>query len=274
MSAAFGPVFAAWILCGSQPTSAFPVLRLQRASTRLGVSSTSPSSQNADFSEEPVRVFGANFDRDLAGSNAVHMPELLADEVVDIASDDGVATLYFAEGVGAMKKGSYDAAVALFRRATAYAGGSRTRRGGQMQLWLCQALYASGEVAEAAALARKLSKEGSGNIKKAAKSLYLIFEAPPIKGVGNKVNFPPNMGMSETLRNSLNIEKVEKNNKVQYRTIARSWKKTEKGEEGPKAPVALSAVQAAMKERDETLAILMPALLLGAALFVYGHLVL
>mmetsp|Transcript_27732 Transcript_27732/g.88022 ORF Transcript_27732/g.88022 Transcript_27732/m.88022 type:complete len:284 (-) Transcript_27732:988-1839(-) len=251
--------------------------RPRLAATRLAVTPAHPvdddGAQNPVAKpigpEDTVRFFGANLDADLAGPAAAHMPEVIAAAAagdIDLTSDDGVATVYFAEGVGAMKKGQYDSAVALFRRATEFAGGHRTRRGGQMQLWLAQALHAARLTEDAHASLRTLEREGHASVRRAAKSLLLVLHAPTLKGVGERTNFPRARleDLPNPLQQALKVEKVVKaTGRTTYRPAARNWKPE------PRPPRPPRRLEGALSEREETLAVVMPAIFFCSMSLLY-----
>jgi len=148
---------------------------------------------------ETVRVFGGELDASFAGAKAISRAKILqvlseeeGKEAEELASQSERAEIFYAEAVDTMNRGKYDAAVTLLNRACYYSGPS-TRRGGQMQLWLAQALYAAktgDNRAKAIQLLEILEKHPSYDVRTVAKELKFILNAPELKlDSSNFVNF-------------------------------------------------------------------------------------
>jgi len=145
----------------------------------------------------PPCRFGAKLDATLAGSRAVSRSEILAaleeleqagrgtpstsdDEARCRARATRAAELLYAEGVEAMNRGQYNRSVALLNNATALAGAA-TRQGGQMQLWLGQALFAARQRPKAFRVLAALEKHPDGDVRRVASELKFIYDAPALK---------------------------------------------------------------------------------------------
>ena len=88
-----------------------------------------------------------------------------------------------------MNRGRYDEATKLLNRGCYFAGVG-TRRGGQMQLWLGQALSAAGRRGEALKLMDALKAHPDRDVRKVAKELLFIMKAPPLQlGEESRVSF-------------------------------------------------------------------------------------
>ena len=140
-----------------------------------------------------VKMFGAWLDSGLAGVKASDRKRIVAaleqsreggpDSEVAGLSDDAKGELFYAEAVERMNKGDYVTSVAMLNRAVQYAG-KPTRRGGQMQLWLAQALHASGREGErqkAYELLRALKTHPDRDVRRVAPEILYIYQAPKLK---------------------------------------------------------------------------------------------
>lgn len=221
--------------------------------------STSEGSAGADGAGasggETVRAYGASLDADLAGEGAARLPEMI--DELDATNDDGVSTIYFAEGVGAMRKGNYDAAVALFRRAVDFAGGIESSRGAQMQLWLAQAMHAAGMEEQAKESLAEVGKRGTGEARKAARGLLTILTAPQLKSDPAAVRFE----VQELDFPAPPRRKGRKKWRSKDFDMIPRWKAPAEDRFYRRRPET--------DERAETLAIVMPTLLFAAASAVY-----
>jgi tetratricopeptide (TPR) repeat protein len=135
----------------------------------------------ANRREGKTQVYGAWLDDDVVGE--------LGETVRDPLS----------YGVAAMRRGSYSAAVTAFEEAVAQAGGETSSKGGQTCVWLAQALYAQGDVKVAVAMLDRLqSGHPFSNVRKAAKEIKYILEAPQLKlDESNFVKMPDSSSLVE-----------------------------------------------------------------------------
>ena len=136
-----------------------------------------------------VRMFGAKLDAGFAGTRASNPKVIRAvlkayDEKKDTegsyASNDEQAEIFYASAVEKMNKGFYDDAVKRLNRASYFAGVA-SRRGGQMQLWLGQALYAAGRRGDALKLLLALKAHPDRDVAKVSKELVFILKAPELQ---------------------------------------------------------------------------------------------
>ena len=79
-----------------------------------------------------------------------------------------------------MNRGRYDDSVRLLNRACYFAGVA-SRRGGQMQLWLAQALYAANRRGECLKLLQALKAHPDSDVRTVGKELLYILKAPQLK---------------------------------------------------------------------------------------------
>ncbi|KAJ8599770.1 hypothetical protein CTAYLR_003421 [Chrysophaeum taylorii] len=133
------------------------------------------------FDEGKVRMFGAKLDASMAGRRAVSRAEILAvladeDEGRNVSIADR-AEIFYAEAVDILNRGEYDRAVQYLNRACYFAN-PISRRGGQMQLWLAQALYAAGRRPQCVRLLSVLEKHSDRDVRTVAKELIFIVQAP------------------------------------------------------------------------------------------------
>jgi tetratricopeptide (TPR) repeat protein len=83
-------------------------------------------------------------------------------------------------GQNAFKRGQYRSSVAYLEQATQLVP-LNTRLGGEVQLWLVSAYEGMGQVKEAIALCRQLTRHPSLEVRKQSKQLLYILEAPRLK---------------------------------------------------------------------------------------------
>lgn len=135
--------------------------------------------------DKKVRMFGAKLDASMAGRRAVSRAEILAVlREEDNAESSSVSTeeraeIFYAEAVERMNRADYDRSVELLNRACYYASPT-SRRGGQMQLWLAQALYAAGQRPQSVRLLAVLKKHPDRDVRVVAKELMFIVQAPAL----------------------------------------------------------------------------------------------
>lgn len=142
------------------PSDEDDVLVLERGSVR----DTASSSGFGRSRNGQTQVYGAWLDDDIVGNRG----------------DSGRDALSY--GVACMRAGSYSSAVEAFQEAVREAGGEGSMKGGQMCVWLAQALYAAGEPKEAVAMLDRISRGHPGsNVRKAASEIKYILEAPELK---------------------------------------------------------------------------------------------
>ena len=136
-----------------------------------------------------VRMFGAKLDAGFAGTRASNPKVIRAvlkayedkkDTEGSYASNDEQAEIFYASAVEKMNKGFYDDAVKRLNRASYFAGVA-SRRGGQMQLWLGQALYAAGRRGDALKLLLALKAHPDRDVAKVSKELVFILKAPELQ---------------------------------------------------------------------------------------------
>ena len=136
-----------------------------------------------------VRMFGAKLDAGFAGTRASNPKIIRAvlkayedkrDTEGSYASNDEQAEIFYASAVEKMNKGFYDDAVKRLNRASYFAGVA-SRRGGQMQLWLGQALYAAGRRGDALKLLLALKAHPDRDVAKVSKELVFILKAPELQ---------------------------------------------------------------------------------------------
>ncbi|KAJ1627136.1 hypothetical protein T492DRAFT_1027430 [Pavlovales sp. CCMP2436] len=122
--------------------------------------------------------------------------------------EDSVST-----GVAAMRAGLYTDAVAAFETAVFEAGGEGSSKGGQMCIWLAQAMYAKGEPKVAVAMLVRIANDHSSpNVRKAAKEIAYILDAPELKlDASNFVQIPDKIRVLERIgENRGEYAKMEK----------------------------------------------------------------
>lgn len=132
---------------------------------------------------EKVRMFGAKLDASMAGAKAVSRAKIIA--VLRDEEDTGVsvtekAEIFYAEAVEAMNRGKYERSVELLNRAV-YFSGVTSRRGGQIQLWLAQALHAAGQTAKSVRLLASVEKHPDLDVRTVAAELRFIIQAPRLE---------------------------------------------------------------------------------------------
>lgn len=132
---------------------------------------------------EQVRMFGARLDASMAGAKAVSRAKIIA--VLRDEEDTGVsvtekAEIFYAEGVEAMNRGNYERSVELLNRAVSFSG-LASRRGGQMQLWLAQALHAAGQTAKSVRLLASAEAHPDRDVRTVAAELRFIIQAPKLE---------------------------------------------------------------------------------------------
>ena len=134
-----------------------------------------------------VRMFGAKLDAGLAGTRAVSRATIQSvlraysdgNSTAGLASDEDQAEIFYGAAVDAMNRGDYDRSVKLLNRACYFAGVT-SRMGGQMQLWLGQALYAAGRRGESQKLLTGLKSHPDSDVRKVGKELLFILQAPEL----------------------------------------------------------------------------------------------
>lgn len=140
-------------------------------------------STSYNFPEEnQVRMFGARLDASMAGRRACSRSEILAvladEEGVEVSTEQR-AEIFYAEAVERMNRADYKRSVELLNRACYFASPT-SRRGGQMQLWLAQALYAAGQREQCVRLLTVLKKHPDRDVRVVAKELVFIIQAPEL----------------------------------------------------------------------------------------------
>ena len=179
-----------------RPTPARKTSRLNLRSTKTDERATIPIADANDKLPElkapvegkQVRMFGAKLDAGLAGTRAVSrktIQEVLTkyaagNSTEGMASAEDQSEIFYGAAVDAMNRGNYDKSVKLLNRACYFAGVT-SRRGGQMQLWLAQALYAARRRGEALKLLTALKSHPDSDVRKVGKELAFILQAPELK---------------------------------------------------------------------------------------------
>jgi hypothetical protein len=180
-----------------RPTPARKTSRFKlRSSTQTDERATIPIADANDKLPElkapvegkQVRMFGAKLDAGLAGTRAVSrktIQEVLTkyaagNSTEGMASAEDQSEIFYGAAVDAMNRGNYDKSVKLLNRACYFAGVT-SRRGGQMQLWLAQALYAARRRGEALKLLTALKSHPDSDVRKVGKELAFILQAPELK---------------------------------------------------------------------------------------------
>lgn len=144
-----------------------------------------------------VRMFGAKLDAGFAGVRATSsskIRQVLAaynngTSTEGLASSDEQAEIFYASAVEKMNRGYYDDAVKLLNRASYFAGVA-SRKGGEMQLWLGQALYAAGRPGDAKKLLLALKAHPDRDVAKVSKELVFILSAPTLQlNASSRVTF-------------------------------------------------------------------------------------
>mmetsp|Transcript_2700 Transcript_2700/g.3690 ORF Transcript_2700/g.3690 Transcript_2700/m.3690 type:complete len:257 (+) Transcript_2700:50-820(+) len=134
--------------------------------------------------QETVRMFGAKLDVGLAGSRAVSRAEIQSVLKEDTSTEKlpaaTKAEIFYAEAVDTLNRGNYKRSVELLSRACWFAG-TGSRRGGQMQLWLAQALYAADNRSQSFRLLTALEKHPDRDVRTVASELGFILQAPELK---------------------------------------------------------------------------------------------
>lgn len=151
-----------------------------------------------------VRLFGGWLDDSVAGRKASD-PDVVASESrrggqfdvesfhkISLSKQEALdrANEAFASAMAAFNKGQYKQAVVLYDEAVQYVG-VQSRLGGQYQLWHAQALDATGQKEEAAALLEGLRTHGDLDVRKVSRELLFIITAPRLEvEPGTFLNIP------------------------------------------------------------------------------------
>lgn len=187
---------AAWTIvdCWQQPYHLFKNRRKD-----FPVMMTEEVTDQFPENEKQVRMFGAKLDASMAGRRAVRctyacflvlsaVAQVSRAEILAVLADEDDssevsteqrAEIFYAEAVERMNKANYNRAVELLNRACYYASPT-SRRGGQMQLWLAQALYAAGERPQCIRLLEVLKKHPDRDVRMVSKELAFIVQAPEL----------------------------------------------------------------------------------------------
>lgn len=192
------PVLAVWAIadCWQQPYHLFKNRRKDSAMMMTEKVTENQFPEN----EKQVRMFGAKLDASMAGRRAVRhshtrlsvclapVAQVSRAEILAVLADEDDssevsteqrAEIFYAEAVERMNKANYNRAVELLNRACYYASPT-SRRGGQMQLWLAQALYAAGERPQCIRLLEVLKKHPDRDVRMVSKELAFIVQAPEL----------------------------------------------------------------------------------------------
>ncbi|HIK45438.1 MAG TPA: tetratricopeptide repeat protein [Leptolyngbyaceae cyanobacterium M65_K2018_010] len=104
-----------------------------------------------------------------------------------------LAKTEYAYGQDAFEHGNYRQAVSHFEKALDLAQAT-TPLGGEIQTWLVNAYSAVGQATEAIALCETLTRHPDLEIRKQAKNLLYILQAPQLKRPGNWMSEIPDLG--------------------------------------------------------------------------------
>lgn len=108
------------------------------------------------------------------------------------ADSKALAQTEYAYGQAAFERGNYRIAVDHFEKATALAKGA-TPLGGEIQTWLVNAYHAVGRQADAIALCQALSHHPDMEVRKQAKNVLYILQAPQLQRPGNWMSEIPDL---------------------------------------------------------------------------------
>lgn len=133
----------------------------------------------ANVGRDKVKMWGVWLDADVAGRKVLNR------RLSDVADDDDItneekAEVYFDEGVIFFQNGEYSTSAALIEKAVELVG-AKNRRGGEFQLWLAQALHASGEQGEAIRMLRDMKNHSDGAVKRVSQEILFVYEAPRLE---------------------------------------------------------------------------------------------
>lgn len=99
----------------------------------------------------------------------------------------------YAYGQAAFERGDYRRAVAHFEAGVTLAKAA-TPLGGEIQMWLVNAYNAVGQAQAAIALCETLTRHPDGVVRKQAKNLLYILQAPQLRRPGNWMTQIPDLG--------------------------------------------------------------------------------
>lgn len=109
------------------------------------------------------------------------------------ADTKALAKTEYAYGQEAFERGNYRVAVGHFEKAASLAKAA-TPLGGEIQTWLVNAYNAVGRQADAIALCQSLARHPDLEVRKQAKNLLYILQAPQLKRPGNWMSQIPDLG--------------------------------------------------------------------------------
>ncbi|MGL5805534.1 MAG: tetratricopeptide repeat protein [Xenococcaceae cyanobacterium] len=124
--------------------------------------------------------------------------------------------LNYQAGKNALERGEYRQSVAYLEKATKLSA-LNSRLGGEIQLWLVNAYQADGMRSEAIALCKQLVVHPSLEIRKQAKGLLYIIEAPKLKRPKEWMTEIPDLAKVETSDSKsqyASANKVKNSNKI------------------------------------------------------------
>jgi hypothetical protein len=138
---------------------------------------------------DKVKVFGSWMSSDLVGRKAITSGDELRRKRASggVLSDEEEAQLVFADGVKFMKQGLYTEAKDMLEAAIDMQG-FQSQRGGEMALWLAEALQGTGSVEDSKQLLRRLSRHPVGEVRRVSAELLFIAEAPDLRAIGKEGN--------------------------------------------------------------------------------------
>ncbi len=102
----------------------------------------------------------------------------------------------YTQGQAAFEHGNYRQAVAHFEAGVKLARAA-TPLGGEIQIWLVNAYNAVGQGREAEALCETLTRHPDLEVRKQAKNLLYILQAPQLRRPGNWMSQIPDLGRLE-----------------------------------------------------------------------------
>lgn len=109
------------------------------------------------------------------------------------ADTKAIAKTEYTSGQIAFERGNYRVAIGHFEKAASLAKGA-TSLGGEIQMWLVNAYNAVGRQAEAIALCQSLCRHPDTEVRRQAKNLLYILQAPRLKRPGNWMSQIPDLG--------------------------------------------------------------------------------
>ena len=109
------------------------------------------------------------------------------------ADSTTLAKTEYAYGQAAFERGNYRQAVNHFEAGVKLAK-AMTPLGGEIQIWLVNAYNAVGQGQEAIALCKTLTRHPDLEVRKQAKNLLYILEAPQLRRPGNWMTEIPDLG--------------------------------------------------------------------------------